>query len=209
MKKKAEIEKIFERFQAENPTPKTELIYHSEFELLVAVMLSAQATDIGVNKVTEKLFKIAKTPEAVLKLGEENLRELIKSINYFKNKAKFIIKTAAILLSEHQGRVPHTRESLEKLPGVGRKTANVILNVLFNLPTVAVDTHIFRVSHRIGLAQGKTPEAVEIALVKKIPKKFIHQAHHWLVLHGRYVCKARKPECQACLIENLCEKNLK
>ena len=209
MKKKAEIEKIFERFQAENPTPKTELIYHSEFELLVAVMLSAQATDIGVNKVTEKLFKIAKTPEAVLKLGEENLRELIKSINYFKNKAKFIIKTAAILLSEHQGRVPHTKESLEKLPGVGRKTANVILNVLFNLPTVAVDTHIFRVSHRIGLAQGKTPEAVEIALVKKIPKKFIHQAHHWLVLHGRYVCKARKPECQACLIENLCEKNLK
>ncbi len=196
---------IFARFQAQNPQPKTELIYHSHFELLIAVMLSAQATDIGVNKATQILFKQANTPEAILALGDEGLREKIKSINLYKTKAKHILLACQILITQHHSVVPASRDELEKLPGVGRKTANVILNTAFDQHTIAVDTHIFRVSNRIGLAPGKTPLAVEQGLQKAVPNKYLKNAHHWLILHGRYVCKARKPLCQTCLINDLCE----
>ena len=197
--------KIYERLAAANPEPTTELNYDSPFELLVAVVLSAQATDVGVNKATAGLFKAANSPQAMLALGEAGLREHIKSIGLFNTKAKNIHRTCAILVEEHGGEVPTDRESLEALPGVGRKTANVILNTAFGRPTIAVDTHIFRLSNRTGLAPGKNVRAVEDRLVRVTPREFRKNAHHWLILHGRYVCKARKPECPRCVIANLCE----
>ena len=200
---------IFARFKAANPKPTTELNYRTPFELLVAVILSAQATDKGVNKATEKLFKAARTPQAMLKLGEAGLKEHIKTIGLFNSKAKNIIATCQMLVEQHHGKVPATREALEALPGVGRKTANVVLNTAFGQPTMAVDTHIFRVANRIGLAVGKTPLAVEKQLLKNIPKDYLHDAHHWLILHGRYVCIARKPKCPRCLIRDLCEYRAK
>jgi len=196
---------IFQRFRAANPTPTTELHYATPFELLIAVILSAQATDKSVNKATEKLFKAANTPQAILKLGEAGLKDYIKSIGLFNSKAKNILQTCRLLVDKHQGRVPDEREALEELPGVGRKTANVILNTAFGQPTIAVDTHIFRVANRIGLASGKTPLAVEKQLLEAVPDEFRHDAHHWLILHGRYVCTARKPQCPSCLIRDLCE----
>ncbi len=196
---------IFTRLRAENPTPTTELNYSSPFELLVAVTLSAQATDKGVNKATDKLFAIANTPEAILALGEEGLREQIKTIGLFNTKAANIIKACKILIDKHNSVVPQTREALEALPGVGRKTANVILNTAFGQPTIAVDTHIFRVSNRTKIAPGKTVLAVEKKLERLIPEEFKLDAHHWLILHGRYICVARKPRCGACIIEDLCE----
>lgn len=202
---------IFQRFLAQNPHPKTELHYNSSFELLIAVMLSAQATDISVNKVTVELFSLANTPQAFITLGEEQLRQKIKTIGLYNTKAHNIIKTCELLLEQHQGEVPNTLEALQALPGVGRKTANVVLNTAFNHPTIAVDTHLFRVCNRSGLAKGKTPLAVELALIKNIDPAFLMNAHHWLILHGRYVCVARKPRCQDCLIRDLCEyphKNL-
>ena len=196
---------IYQRLAAETPEPTTELNYGSPFELLVAVVLSAQATDVGVNKATAGLFKAANTPEAMLALGEAGLREHIKSIGLFNNKANNIHRTCAILVEEHGGVVPKDRESLEALPGVGRKTANVILNTAFGQPMIAVDTHIFRLANRTGLAPGKNVRAVEDRLVRVTPREFRKNAHHWLILHGRYVCKARKPECPRCVIANLCE----
>jgi len=196
---------IFTRFKAANPHPTTELNYTTPFELLIAVILSAQATDKGVNKATEKLFKIANTPQAILDLGETGLKTHIQTIGLFNSKAHNIIKTCAILVEKHGGRVPAEREELEELPGVGRKTANVILNTAFGQPTIAVDTHIFRVANRIGLAHGKTVLAVEKELLKAIPDEFKHDAHHWLILHGRYTCIARKPRCASCIIYDLCE----
>ncbi len=196
---------IYERLAAGMPEPTTELNYNSPFELLVAVVLSAQATDIGVNKATGPLFEAANTPEAILALGEAGLREHIKSIGLFNNKAKNIYRTCAILVEEHGGAVPTQREALEALPGVGRKTANVILNTAFGQPTIAVDTHIFRLSNRTGLAPGKNVRAVEDRLVRVTPAEFRKNAHHWLILHGRYVCKARKPECPRCVIADLCD----
>jgi len=196
---------IFLRFQRMNPKPTTELKYHTHFELLIAVILSAQATDISVNKATKKLFAIANTPEKIFKLGEEKLKEYIKSIGLYKTKASNIIKTCGILINQHHSRIPNTREELEQLPGVGRKTANVILNTCFNQPTMAVDTHIFRVANRIGLTKGKTRLEVEKQLLNVIPPEFLHNAHHWLILHGRYTCIARKPHCPTCLIKDLCE----
>jgi len=196
---------IYERLAAATPEPTTELIYSSPFELLVAVVLSAQATDIGVNKATAGLFEAANTPEAMLALGEARLREHIKSIGLFNTKAKNIHRTCAILVEQHGGAVPTDRESLEALPGVGRKTANVILNTAFGQPTIAVDTHIFRLSNRTGLAPGKDVRAVEDRLVRVTPREFRKNAHHWLILHGRYVCKARKPECPRCVIADLCD----
>ncbi len=197
--------KIYERFRAANPGPKTELVYSTPFELLVAVVLSAQATDVSVNKATVKLFPVANTPAAILALGEAGLKEYIKTIGLFNSKAKNLIKTCAALVAEHGGEVPRNREALENLPGVGRKTANVILNSAFGEPTIAVDTHIFRVANRIGLAPGEDVRSVEDALVRVTPDEFKQHAHHWLILHGRYVCKARKPECPRCLIADLCE----
>lgn len=202
---KAKRRAIFERFRAQNPHPTTELHYSSPFELLIAVMLSAQATDVSVNKATAKLFPVANTPEALLALGEEQLKTYIKTIGLFNSKAQNVIKTCQRLIEEHDGQVPDTREALEALPGVGRKTANVVLNTAFGQPTMAVDTHIFRVANRTGIAPGKTPLAVELALLKLVDKEFIHDAHHWLILHGRYVCVARKPRCPDCLIRDLCE----
>lgn len=196
---------IFARLRAENPSPKTELEYSTAFELLIAVLLSAQATDVSVNKATRKLYPIANTPEAILALGEEGLKEYIKTIGLFNSKAKNTIKLCEILIHQHQGQVPQTRAALEALPGVGRKTANVVLNTAFGQPTIAVDTHIFRVSNRTGLAPGKNVDEVEQRLLKVVPKEFKLDAHHWLILHGRYVCVARKPKCAACLIEDLCE----
>ncbi|MYF71288.1 MAG: endonuclease III [Proteobacteria bacterium] len=196
---------IYERLAASIPEPTTELNYRSPFELLVAVVLSAQATDVGVNKATAGLFKAANTPEAMLALGEARLREHIKSIGLFNTKAKNIYRTCAILVEQHGGAVPMDRESLEALPGVGRKTANVILNTAFGQPTIAVDTHIFRLSNRTGLAPGKDVRAVEDRLVRVTPREFRQNAHHWLILHGRYVCKARKPECPRCVIADLCD----
>lgn len=196
---------IFERFRAQNPHPTTELNYQSPFELLIAVILSAQATDVSVNKASAKLFPIANTPQAILALGIDTLREHIKTIGLFNSKASNIIKTCRLLLEQHRGEVPNTREALEALPGVGRKTANVVLNTAFGQPTMAVDTHIFRVANRIGLAHGKTPLEVEQGLLKTIDKTFLHDAHHWLILHGRYVCVARKPHCSECMIRDLCE----
>jgi len=196
---------IFLRLQAANPHPKTELEYHSPFELLVAVMLSAQATDISVNAATRQLYPVANTPQALLDLGEAQLTEYIQRIGLYKTKAKHVIQTCRMLLEQHAGQVPQTREALEALPGVGRKTANVILNTAFGQPTMAVDTHIFRVANRTGLAPGKTVLEVEKKLVKTIPDEFRIDAHHWLILHGRYVCQARKPKCPECIIADLCE----
>ncbi|MCA3191296.1 MULTISPECIES: endonuclease III [unclassified Cupriavidus] len=196
---------IFETLREVNPNPETELEYSSPFELLIAVLLSAQATDVGVNKATRKLFPVAHTPQQILDLGEPGLIEYIKTIGLYKTKAKHVMETCRILVEQHGGKVPPVRESLEALPGVGRKTANVVLNVAFGQPTIAVDTHIFRVANRTGLAPGKNPDAVEQKLLKVTPTEFLHDAHHWLILHGRYVCKARKPECWHCAIEPLCE----
>lgn len=196
---------IFERFKKENPHPTTELIYHTPFELLVAVILSAQATDQSVNKATKNLFMIANTPEAIAALGETTLKHYIKTIGLYQNKAKFIIATSKRLIADFQSTVPNNRDDLESLPGVGRKTANVILNTCFHQPTMAVDTHIFRVANRIGLARGNTPLVVEKTLLEMIPKRFLQDAHHWLILHGRYTCKARKPSCPTCIIRQWCE----
>jgi endonuclease III len=196
---------IFKRLQENNPAPTTELKYHSEFELLIAVMLSAQATDISVNKATEKLFPVANTPEKMLQLGEEGLKQYIKTIGLFNSKAANVIKTCQILIDRHQSRVPNDRTSLEALPGVGRKTANVVLNTAFGEPTIAVDTHIFRVSNRTGIASGKNVNEVEKRLLRLVPEEFRLDAHHWLILHGRYTCIARKPRCSSCIIEDLCE----
>lgn len=196
---------IFECFRANNPHPTTELHFNSTFELLIAVMLSAQATDISVNKATAKLFPVANTPAAILALGEEALKNYIKTIGLFNSKAKNVIQTCALLLEQHNGQVPDTREALEKLPGVGRKTANVVLNTAFGQGTIAVDTHIFRVAKRIGLAEGNTPLVVELSLLKNTEDEFLHDAHHWLILHGRYVCIARKPRCSECIVRQWCE----
>lgn len=202
---------IFERLRRENPRPTTELRYKTPFQLLVAVMLSAQATDASVNKATGKLFRTAATPQAVVDLGEKGLKPFIQSIGLFNSKAKNIVKTCEYLLERHGGKVPTTREELEALPGVGRKTANVVLNTAFGQPTIAVDTHIFRVANRTGVAPGSTPLAVEKRLLKVVPDEFKRDAHHWLILHGRYVCTARSPKCGECVIRDLCdykEKNL-
>ncbi|MFC1750285.1 endonuclease III [Pseudomonadota bacterium] len=196
---------IFTRLRAENPTPTTELNYSSPFELLIAVVLSAQATDKGVNKATDKLFPVANTPEAIYALGLDGLKEYIKTIGLFNSKAANVIKTCKVLIEEHNSEVPETREALEALAGVGRKTANVVLNTAFGQPTIAVDTHIFRVSNRTKIAPGKNVDEVERKLIKFIPEEFKLDAHHWLILHGRYVCVARKPKCEACIIEDLCE----
>jgi endonuclease-3 len=200
----AAIREIFARFQAANPEPRSELEYLNPFTLLVAVVLSAQATDVGVNKATRTLFRRADTPQKMLALGEDHIREAIKTIGLYRNKAKNVVALSQKLIDEHGGRVPESREALEALPGVGRKTANVVLNVAFGQPTLAADTHIFRVANRIGLSHGKTPLAVELDLERVVPDEFLLHAHHWLILHGRYVCKARKPECPRCLIADLC-----
>lgn len=196
---------LFKRLKAANPEPATELCYDTPFELLIAVILSAQATDTGVNKATARLFPVANTPEAIGALGEAQLKNYIKTIGLFNSKASNIIKTCRQLLEKHHGQVPDTREALERLPGVGRKTANVVLNTAFHQPTIPVDTHVFRVANRTGLARGKTPLAVEKQLLNRIAPVFLPNAHHWLVLHGRYVCTARKPRCSACVIHDLCE----
>lgn len=196
---------IFRRLRELNPKPTTELEYTTPFELLVAVTLSAQATDVGVNKATRKLFAVANTPAAILALGEEGLKKYIATIGLYNAKAKNVIATCRILVDDYGGEVPRTREALEALPGVGRKTANVVLNTAFGQPTIAVDTHIFRVANRTGLAKGSTVRAVEDKLEKTVPAEFKQDAHHWLILHGRYVCKARKPDCGACVIRDLCE----
>jgi endonuclease-3 len=206
-----DIKTFFERFSKQNPHPKGELHYTNPFTLLVAVVLSAQATDKGVNKATSELFKIIKTPKQMLGLGEEKLKEYVKSIGFYNTKAKNIIKLCQILVTEHKGSVPNNREDLEKLPGVGRKTANVVLNIAFNQPTLAVDTHVFRVSNRTSLAPGKNPHEVEQKLLNVVPTTYLHHAHHWLILHGRYVCKAIKPQCKECIVQDLCaypHKNL-
>lgn len=196
---------IFTRLRDNDPNPTTELNYSSPFELLVAVTLSAQATDVSVNKATDKLFPVANTPQAIFDLGEEGLKQYIKTIGLFNSKAKNVIAACRILLDKHNAVVPETREELEALPGVGRKTANVVLNTAFGQPTMAVDTHIFRVSNRTGIAPGKNVLEVEKRLLKFIPEEFLQDAHHWLILHGRYVCVARTPKCGACIIEDLCE----
>ncbi|HEX8406572.1 MAG TPA: endonuclease III [Duganella sp.] len=196
---------MFVRFRAANPSPKTELEYTTPFELLIAVLLSAQATDVGVNKATRRLYPVANTPARILELGEEELKAYIQTIGLYKTKAKNVIATCKILLEQHGGEVPHDRESLEALPGVGRKTANVVLNTAFGEPTMAVDTHIFRVSNRTGLAPGKNVDIVEQKLLRFVPKEFLQDAHHWLILHGRYTCKARKPECWNCIQQDLCD----
>jgi endonuclease-3 len=196
---------IYTRLRKHIPDPETELTYHSPFELLISVILSAQATDVSVNKATALLYPVANTPQAFLELGEARLKEFIKTIGLFNSKAKNIIETCRRLIEQHDGQVPTTREELEALPGVGRKTASVVLNTAFGEPTIAVDTHIFRVSNRTGLAKGKTPLEVEMRLTKLTPDEFRQNAHHWLILHGRYTCKARKPECPNCVINDLCE----
>ncbi|MCH5372647.1 MAG: endonuclease III [Planctomycetes bacterium] len=195
---------FFQRLKSVIPAPKTELEYQSPFELLVSVILSAQATDVSVNKATRKLYPVANTPEKLLNLGVEGLKPYIRTIGLFNSKAENIIKTCRILVDEHGGRVPRDRKSLERLPGVGRKTANVVHNTAFGEPTIAVDTHIFRVANRTGLARGKTPLEVERKLLKAVPKEFLQDAHHWLILHGRYTCKARKPNCPECIVRDLC-----
>ncbi len=200
-----EVEEIFRRFAIQRPEPKGELEHVNPFTLLVAVVLSAQATDAGVNKATRQLFELADTPQKMLALGEDRVRDLIKTIGLFRNKAKNTIALSRMLVDEFGGEVPQSREELVRLPGVGRKTANVVLNMAFGKPTMAVDTHIFRIANRLGLAPGKTPDAVEIALEKVIPEQFLRHAHHWLILHGRYVCTARKPHCDACVIADLCK----
>jgi len=196
---------IFTRWRDANPHPTTELNYSNPFELLIAVILSAQSTDKGVNKATDKLYPIANTPEAIFALGEEGLKEYIKTIGLYNTKGKNIIKTCQILIELHDSQIPENREALEALPGVGRKTANVVLNTAFGHPTMAVDTHIFRVGNRTGIAKGKNVAEVEKKLLRNIPKEFLVDAHHWLILHGRYICVARKPKCTACLISDLCD----
>jgi endonuclease-3 len=196
---------IFTRFRTANPHPTTELEYSTPFELLAAVILSAQATDVSVNAATRHLFPVASTPQALLKLGEERLREYVQRIGLYQTKSKHIIRMCRLLLEKHGGQVPQTREELEALPGVGRKTANVVLNTAFGQPTIAVDTHIFRVANRTGIATGKDVLEVERKLLKFVPDEFKHDAHHWLILHGRYICQARKPKCPQCLILDLCE----
>ena len=198
------VNEIFRRLSKKNPAPQSELEYANPYTLLVAVVLSAQATDVGVNKATPALFAIADAPEKMLRLGERRLRSYVKTIGRYNTKAKNIIKLSRILVDEFGGKVPNTREDLEALPGVGRKTANVVLNCAFGVPTIAVDTHIFRVSNRTGLATGKTPLAVEQGLETVVPRKWRQFTHHWLILHGRYVCKARKPDCPGCIINDLC-----
>lgn len=196
---------IFSRLQAVCPHPTTELVYHNPFELLIAVMLSAQATDVSVNKCTVHLFKLAPNAQAMLDLGIDQVMDCIRTIGLFRTKAKHVMQTCRILVQQYDGEVPQTREELESLPGVGRKTANVVLNTAFGQPTIAVDTHIFRVCNRTGIARGKDVRVVEDKLVKLVPKPFLLNAHHWLILHGRYVCKARKPLCEQCIINDLCE----
>jgi len=206
---KAKRREIFERLRAANPAPTTELVYRTPFELLVAVILSAQATDRSVNLATEKLFAVADTPAAMLALGEDGLKHHIRTIGLFNSKAKNILETCRLLIARHDGEVPRDREALEALPGVGRKTANVVLNTAFGEPTMAVDTHIFRVANRTGLAKGRTPLVVEKGLLKHVPPEFLKDAHHWLILHGRYVCQARRPRCDACVIADLCDHRAK
>ncbi|MEW5704040.1 MAG: endonuclease III [Pseudomonadota bacterium] len=205
----AKIERFFATLAKANPNPKGELRYTSPYTLLVAVVLSAQATDVGVNKATRTLFAVANTPEKMLKLGEEKLRAHVRTIGLFNTKAKNILRLSALLLERHGGRVPKDRAALEALPGVGRKTANVVLNMAFGQPTIAVDTHIFRLCNRTGLAPGKTPGAVEKALLARVPEKYRRHAHHWLLLHGRYVCKARRPDCPRCILRAFCEYRAK
>jgi len=196
--------RLFERLRAANPRPSTELVYRSPYQLLVSVMLSAQATDRSVNQATERLFRVAGTPESMLELGEDGLAAYIRTIGLWRVKARHVIATSRLLLERHQGRVPHDRAALEDLPGVGRKTANVVLNTAFGEPTIAVDTHIFRVANRTGLAPGRNVRQVEEKLLKVVPTAFRADAHHWLILHGRYVCKARRPACPDCVIADLC-----
>ncbi len=203
--KKADVEVFFQRLSDADPEPKGELDYVNAYTLLVAVVLSAQATDVGVNRATGPLFKRADTPEKMLALGEDTVRDHIKTIGLYRNKAKNVILLSQQLLDRHGGEVPDTREELEELAGVGRKTANVVLNIWFGQPTIAVDTHLFRVGNRTGLAPGKTPLAVELLLEKRVPKQFLRHAHHWLILHGRYVCKARKPDCGRCRVIDVCQ----
>ncbi len=195
---------FFTRLRELNPHPKTELEYSTPFELLIAVMLSAQATDVSVNKASRRMFPVANTPQALLDLGEDGIKRYINTIGLYNAKAKHVIETCKKLIDLHGGEVPHNREALEALPGVGRKTANVVLNTAFGEPTMAVDTHIFRIANRTGLAKGATPLAVEKGLLKNVPKEFLHDAHHWLILHGRYVCKARSPECWQCVVRPYC-----
>jgi len=202
--KKADVVEMFSRLRELDPHPKTELEYTTPYELVVAVALSAQATDVGVNKATRRLYPVANTPQQILDLGEEKLKKYISTIGLFNTKAKNVMAAARILVDQYGGEVPRTREALESLPGVGRKTANVVLNTAFGEPTIAVDTHIFRVSNRTGLAPGKDVRAVEDKLEKVVPVEFRQNAHHWLILHGRYVCKARKPDCPHCVIRDLC-----
>ena len=203
----SQIIEVFEIFKKSNPEPKSELNYSNPYTLLVAVALSAQTTDKSVNKATESLFKIADTPEKMVALGEEKLISYIKSIGLYKNKAKHVIEMSKMLISDFGSKVPDNREDLEKLPGVGRKTANVVLNVIFNKPTMPVDTHLLRISPKIGLAEGKTPLEVEKSLLKRIPPQYLEHAHHWLILHGRYICTARNPKCEECPINHICAKN--
>ena len=202
---KADIEGFFARLQNANPEPVGELNYVNPYTLLVAVALSAQATDVSVNKATERLFPIADTPQKMLALGEDGLKQHIKTIGLFNSKAKNVIEMSRLLIERHGGEVPADRTALEALPGVGRKTANVVLNIAFGQPTIAVDTHLFRVSNRTGLAPGKTPLAVELGLEKRIPAPYLRHAHHWLILHGRYICKARKPDCWRCIVSEFCK----
>ncbi|KZD12929.1 endonuclease III [Oceanibaculum pacificum] len=202
---KAEVEEFFARLQASNPEPKGELDYLNPFTLLVAVVLSAQATDVSVNKATKDLFPIADTPEKMHALGVEGLTRYIKTIGLYNSKAKNVIELCRLLIDKHGSQVPQDRETLESLPGVGRKTANVVLNIAFGQPTIAVDTHLFRLGNRTGLAPGKTPLAVELLLEKRIPKPYLQHAHHWLILHGRYICKARKPDCWRCVVSHVCK----
>jgi endonuclease-3 len=202
--KRADVEEMFARLQARDPEPQTELQYSSPFTLLVAVVLSAQATDVGVNRATPGLFTLADTPAKMAAQPEAAIRDKIKTIGLFNTKAKNVLKLSQILVEQYGGEMPRDREALESLPGVGRKTANVVLNVAFGEPTIAVDTHIFRVGNRTGLARGKTPDAVEAKLMRAVPEKYRQHAHHWLILHGRYICKARKPDCPSCLIRDLC-----
>jgi endonuclease-3 len=199
-----DVEEIFRRFAARDPEPKGELHYTNPFTLLVAVVLSAQATDVGVNKATPRLFALADTPEEMAALGEERVADLIRTIGLYRNKARNVVALSQKLIAEHDGEVPASREALETLPGVGRKTANVVLNIAFGEPTIAVDTHLFRVANRTGLAPGPTPRAVEDGLEAVVPERYRHHAHHWLILHGRYVCKARRPDCPTCLIADIC-----
>jgi endonuclease-3 len=202
---KQEIQAFFATLKAANPAPQTELEYASVFELLTAVLLSAQATDVSVNKATRKLFVVANTPQKILALGEEGLCEYIRTIGLYRSKARHLLQTCRMLVEQHGGKVPGTRQALEALPGVGRKTANVVLNVAFGEPTMAVDTHIFRLGNRTGLAPGKTPLAVEQGLLERVPAEYLVDAHHWLILHGRYVCQARKPQCGVCAVRSYCD----